>query len=595
MPRIPQGQFDTNPSTRVQAHQVQLATGAADNFTKAAANLTGAMALLQDQGERTEAYTAANKVKQDYLAKKVTYMEALETSNGSGMASYFDPNDKEQDLSKRKRIQRPIAEMKAELIQFYDEAKKETGKLTRGDIAHELMREYVGDDIIRLEMQTNKHLNRVREKEIDQNVGENMELILSTTMEQVSDPNATPEVIDLALGHMNNKLQREFAQAAPVLGAKAMEDKQKQLDRVLGNVAAKTIENGGVSNSTVAASEGFIKRIKDPLVQQMSLSRLEKVKKHTAEVKFVTNLNTATDMTQTVLTASSISDVDYLKGIQTVKSVMNTYSDEKYVPGGDAKKKQAAAELWSALMAKRTLQQKMTEDLKFLADGSLDPAESVGEEGDWNALYRGNRRPSGDSSKGIRSSESALEFIKKKEGFRSEAYDDGVGNKTIGYGRTTGDMANTTPEKEEQFLRARVQEAEKELSSVITRKDLTQSQMDVLVDMHYNLGLKNMQSFVKVVNEGTDEQILNAMAKYTKATKRDKDGNPILGPDGQPEVLELDGLVERTARRMEMWRNPAGGNSTAVASLMGPKTQKLHDDIDKELEASGLKNMMGGD
>lgn len=157
-------------------------------------------------------------------------------------------------------------------------------------------------------------------------------------------------------------------------------------------------------------------------------------------------------------------------------------------------------------------------------------------------------------------SEDIIDFIKNEEKFRAQSYGDQGGKKgvkTIGYGRTTGDLETpTTPEKEEEHLKKRIDLAEQELSKEITRNDLTQNQKNVLIDMHFNLGVKKMKSFIKLVNEGASNDVIQeALKKYTKAVKRDKKGK-VVRKDGKPVWVELGGLVKRANKRATMWGTP---------------------------------------
>ena len=179
MPRIPQGEFDQSISQRVGSPDLRMQPSGNSEIVKQVAGLTNVMAQLQDQAERTDAYSYANQVKTNHLQRKAQYSAALESVNGSGMTDYIDPTDNNPDLAKRKRIQRPITEMYQEMVQGYEEDKKGVQKLQRADIGDELTRQYVGDDLIEINLKTNKYLNKVRTKETTERVTENMELHLS--------------------------------------------------------------------------------------------------------------------------------------------------------------------------------------------------------------------------------------------------------------------------------------------------------------------------------------------------------------------------------------------------------------------------------
>ena len=431
MPRIPQGEFDTNPSTRVGAHTARMdpASAAMDGFGKAMGELTGAMATLQDQSERTEAYTAANQVKQDYLKKKAVYAAALESANGSGMADFFDPTDNNPDMTKRKRIQRPVSEMYQEMVESYEEAKKSAGNLPRGDIANDLMRQYVGDDLIQLELNTNKHLNRVRVKEVEQNIGENLELNLSAFSEVAGNPESSPEQIELAALHMNNKIRREIASVSNVLGTEKVGDVYKLLDRAYAQ-SANQILSTGVTNSTVLAAEKLVGKIKDPGQRSLAMTRLENTRRATGEVKAVTTLNTGKEMMQTIVNKPHLDNAEYLKVVKTVKDIRNVYIDPKYSNLKREDVDAQAAELMSTALAKRMLQENIDTNMQYLF-------ENQSQEGNWNEALR---KPSGET-------ETISELDKLRQNLDNEISGSGIANLMGGNSELAASVREMTVEK----------------------------------------------------------------------------------------------------------------------------------------------------
>lgn len=85
-----------------------------------------------------------------------------------------------------------------------------------------------------------------------------------------------------------------------------------------------------------------------------------------------------------------------------------------------------------------------------------------------------------------------LELIKRFEGYRSKAYQDGAGIWTCGYGHTAGVTATTTCTQSTAtaWLRADVAIAEREVSRLITDQhvNLQQCQFDALVSLVFNIG-----------------------------------------------------------------------------------------------------------
>lgn len=151
---------------------------------------------------------------------------------------------------------------------------------------------------------------------------------------------------------------------------------------------------------------------------------------------------------------------------------------------------------------------------------------------------------------GIKASESVYGFIRGEEKFRAEPYDDGFGNKTVGYGNADSPDKPKTVEEADNDMKNRVRMAEEELSRTITRGNLTQQQQDVLVDMHYNMGLPEMKGFIDLVNSGDDERAAGEILRYVHATDK-KTGQKVVAP----------GLQKRVAKRAELWKSQQAGTS----------------------------------
>jgi GH24 family phage-related lysozyme (muramidase) len=172
----------------------------------------------------------------------------------------------------------------------------------------------------------------------------------------------------------------------------------------------------------------------------------------------------------------------------------------------------------------------------------------------------------------VKSSEGYLGFLRNEEGFRAEAYDDSFGNMTIGYGMTSGDMnRKLTQEEADGDMRGRVKVAEDELSRVITRSNLSQGQQDVLVDMHFNMGLGNMRDFIDLVNSGDDVRASQEILRYTKA--RDKKTG---------EMVEVEALQKRVKKRQGMWlaKQPIANEDDITAAIRKIKALTPTEDAD---------------
>lgn len=113
-------------------------------------------------------------------------------------------------------------------------------------------------------------------------------------------------------------------------------------------------------------------------------------------------------------------------------------------------------------------------------------------------------------------SESGLDFIKRHEGLRLEAYKDIGGRWTIGYGHLLNDTRDwsgyrITQDQANDMLRFDVQEAEAAVNRLV-RVPLNQNQFDALVSWTYNLGAGNLA-------DSTMLEELNAGNYQTAATE----------------------------------------------------------------------------
>ena len=376
MPRIPQAQFDTTPSSRVGTANVQMGADPTGNLVKNLSNLAGAFAQLQDQQERTEAYTKANEAKQFYMQQKVQYAAALDTVDGSGMANYIDPTDDNPDVSKRRRIQRPIQEMYKEMVDSYEEQKKSIKGIAREDIAQELMRGYVGDDLMQLQINTNKAINRKRHQEVNELVPQNIELGLSSLVETLNTPNPNPEMVQLKLAQVENKALKEISTVTNIVGADGTAKLFKLKDRMYASTAQQILTMN-LNEHTVKTADALVSRIKDPAQKSLAMTRLENVKRSTAYTKSMTRIGQTQGLNQQILTEPALKDHTYVQGWSTVMETLGMYSDERYFPGGSQMKVEAATDLASTLMAKKIIENGLEEDMSWVTNPErFDPAVS---------------------------------------------------------------------------------------------------------------------------------------------------------------------------------------------------------------------------
>jgi len=88
-----------------------------------------------------------------------------------------------------------------------------------------------------------------------------------------------------------------------------------------------------------------------------------------------------------------------------------------------------------------------------------------------------------------------VDFIKRWEGLSLEAYQDGGGVWTIGYGHTAGVQKDDriTESDAEDFLLDDISWAEKAINKLVNT-NLSQKQFDAIVSFVYNLGTTNFKA-----------------------------------------------------------------------------------------------------
>ncbi|WP_462382335.1 lysozyme [Pseudomonas sp. Marseille-QA0892] len=89
----------------------------------------------------------------------------------------------------------------------------------------------------------------------------------------------------------------------------------------------------------------------------------------------------------------------------------------------------------------------------------------------------------------MQTSQRGIDLIKQFEGLRLEAYDDGVGVQTVGYGHTKGVTRGMkiTAAQAVDFLRQDLRDAELEIERSVS-VDLCQHQFDALASLIFNIG-----------------------------------------------------------------------------------------------------------
>jgi len=124
-------------------------------------------------------------------------------------------------------------------------------------------------------------------------------------------------------------------------------------------------------------------------------------------------------------------------------------------------------------------------------------------------------------------SEEGLDFIRRFEGFRSEAYRDSADVLTIGYGTTEGVHPGMTVNRDEaeRMLADDVEWAEAAVNDLV-RRELGQSQFDALVSFVYNLGKPAFRTstLLQEVNAGNEAYVAREFVRWVHAG-----GKPLKG------------------------------------------------------------------
>lgn len=123
-------------------------------------------------------------------------------------------------------------------------------------------------------------------------------------------------------------------------------------------------------------------------------------------------------------------------------------------------------------------------------------------------------------------SDAGLRLIKQFEGFRGRVYLDVAGKPTIGYGHKLMPHdtfpAGITQQAAEALLERDVQTTEAEVASLV-KVQLTQGQVDALVDFTFNLGSGRLagSTLLRLLNAGEHDAASNELLRWDHA-----DGKP---------------------------------------------------------------------
>lgn len=396
MPRIPQAAFDTNPTGRVEAARVNTAPTGEDRLANAAINLTGAVAQLQDQQERTDAFSAANQIKNSYLQQKMHYAQALESVKGDGSYSYTDPTDDNPDVAKRRVISgKNINDEYKKLHATYEQGMQTADSLNRGDIAKELIGQYVGDDLYQLKLNTNKQIFKKKQKETTDSVIQNSELMFNNLLNNFTSETPDPVMTDAKVTQAVVALKREAQQSKPILGDANYKKVQTYHDNLYKQYANEIIKTG-VNESTMAAADKLLGNISSPVQREIAKSGLERTKKIHSTVTIQANQNRMATIIGEINKAPVLDGLKLQEAIQVATVLKNSYVDPRYT---SITKEQIDAQYTDAvsqLIAKRVSQESiMDSTLRKLVEPS--PGDKFTGEALGNTDYVTQRADTGRS------------------------------------------------------------------------------------------------------------------------------------------------------------------------------------------------------
>lgn len=178
----------------------------------------------------------------------------------------------------------------------------------------------------------------------------------------------------------------------------------------------------------------------------------------------------------------------------------------------------------------------------------------------------------------MKTSQQGLDFIKQREAFRSEAYQDVGGIWTIGYGTTMIDGRPVKPGMKitkEEALRLKAKDIE-QFENVVNKAvtvPLSQNEFDALVSLAYNIGggAFSKSTLVKKLNAGDREGAKQEFMKWNKVSGK-----------------EVTGLSNRRGMEAEMF---AGGDSSLIPQVSNSDVASVSPTKDSgSLLMSGAKN-----
>ena len=153
-----------------------------------------------------------------------------------------------------------------------------------------------------------------------------------------------------------------------------------------------------------------------------------------------------------------------------------------------------------------------------------------------------------------KSSRNLISYLKSKEGFKAQVYNDLAGYPTVGYGHklTQAEIADqtfgagVTQAQAVKLLKQDLIPAEKTVNHGV-KVPINQNQFDALVDFTYNVGSGNFltSTALRKVNAANWAEVADALALFNKVTV-----------NGKKAVSQ--GLAKRRAEEGEIFNAPPG-------------------------------------
>lgn len=360
MPRIPQSEFNSTPSTRVgRINAPAIGTTGVDRAMKAGTQVMQGIAQLKDQQERTDAFLTASDAKDNYQQKKATFDVALGAADAKGNYTYPNPEDDKSTISGN------IHEDYKGLQATYNEGMESTKGLTRSDIAGDMVHKGIGGDLLNTRVHMGKQMVRKQQSAVLNTQLNNVEKAFSDILNMDLTSSNAGSKADLVL----NELTNQVAQTSPIMGTANTDKMGTLMDNKL-NATATAVLNKGVSNGSVAMAEKLISKIANPMARGLAESRLEGKKKHATDVQNLQTMRKVDTISSTIQKNGWAEDQDLMAMGNAMTKLKNSYIDPNDPDSvlTVERRDEMLTQYGSVLSAQKVFQ----ENLDVMLDGSME-------------------------------------------------------------------------------------------------------------------------------------------------------------------------------------------------------------------------------